>query len=90
MTPLERADRAKQLLEDAVLQAAFHDIRMQLVAKLEQVPFGDIDTQHEIALTLQLLKRLREQLALYANEVAVDKAKKKHESFVTRMRERLA
>lgn len=90
MTPLEKAERAKQLLSDPVMNAAFQDIRMQLVGKLEQVPFGDMDTQHEIALMLQLLKRLREQLLTYQQEIVVDKAKKKHDSFIERVRERLA
>lgn len=89
MTPLEKAERARQVLEDPVFNAAFQDIRMQLVVKLESVPFGDLDTQHEIALMLQLLKRLKDQLGTYGNELAVDKARKKQDSFMAKIRERL-
>lgn len=90
MTPLERADRAKSLMEDAVLNGAFADIKTKLVDRLESVPMGDIETQHEIALMLQLLKQLRGQLQTYLNEAAVDKHKQKQDSFIEKMRERFA
>jgi len=89
MTPFERADRAKQLLSDSVLQGAFRDMRDKLVLQLEVVPLSDIETQHEIALMLQLLKRLQNQLVIYTQEIAVDKHKIKQENFVARMRQKL-
>jgi hypothetical protein len=89
MTPFERADRAKQLLADSVLQGAFRDMRDKLVLQLEVVPLSDIETQHEIALMLQLLKRLQNQLVIYTQEIAVDKHKQKQENFVARMRQKL-
>jgi hypothetical protein len=46
MTPLERADRAKQLLSDPLLKEAFSDIRMRLVGQLEQTVLSDVETQH--------------------------------------------
>lgn len=87
MTPLERADRAKQLLDDPVVRGAFEDIRMALVRQLEEVPMGDVDTQHEVALSLQLLKRLRTTIARYTDEIAVDQHKQKQDSFMRRIRE---
>ena len=89
MTPFERADRAKQLLADSVLQGAFRDMRDKLVLQLEVVSLSDIETQHEIALMLQLLKRLQNQLVIYTQEIAVDKHKIKQENFVARMRQKL-
>jgi len=86
MTPLERATRARQLLADEVLRDALSDIRMSLVSQLESVPIGDIDTQHEIALTMQLLKRLRTQLEMYGQEVTIEQNKRKQESFIQRVR----
>jgi hypothetical protein len=88
MTPLDKGERAKHLLEDEVLKAAFHDIRMRYLEQLESVPMSDIDTQHEVTLSLQLLKQLRTQLQKYANELVIDKAKKQQDSFIERMRER--
>jgi hypothetical protein len=86
MTPLERADRAKQLLEDPVWKAAFADIRERLVAQLETIAIGDHETQHEIALTLQLLKRLQGQLQKYVSDQAVDERRLKDETFIDRVR----
>jgi hypothetical protein len=63
---------------------------MRLVEQLESVAFGDVDTQHEITIMLQLLKRLQGQLQRYIQDQAVDKARKKHDAFVEKTRQRLA
>jgi hypothetical protein len=90
MTPRERAEEAKIVLNNPVMEQVFGDIRMGLVNRLESVPIGDIDTQHEIALTLQLLKKLRDQLQTYVNDVKVDEHREKQETFIKRMRQRIA
>ncbi len=89
LTPLERADRAKQLLADPVLKEAFGDIRIRLVVQLEQTVLSDVETQHEIALMLQLLKRLRTQLESYVNDSIVDQHREKEDTFIRRMRQTL-
>ena len=90
MTPIERADRAKQLLEDPVLRGVFVDIRERLVAKLEQAPIGYVDTHHEVALTLQCLQQVKSLLHTYTQEIAIDKHKVREESFMNKMRQRIA
>jgi len=90
MTPSEKAERSRQLLADPVLVEAFGDIRMALVARLEAAGVSDTELQHEIALMLQLLKRLRTQLETYCQDEIVEKHRKKHDSFIERMRERIA
>ena len=90
MTPRERADRAQQILEDAVFKQAVGDIRMRLVAQLESAPISDVETQHEIALMLQLLKRLQAQLFSYVQDNKLDEAKKKSDSWIEKIRERYA
>ena len=89
MTPIERAERSKQLLGDSVFLSAFEDIRNGLVKRLESSPIGDIETHHEIALTLQLLQQLKAQLVRYGDEIAVDKQKKKHDDWIEKTRQRL-
>jgi hypothetical protein len=89
MTPLERADRAKQLLADPLLKEAFGEIRMRLVTQLEQTVLSDVETQHEIALMLQLLKRLRTQLDSYIQESVVERHREREETFISRMRQTL-
>ena len=89
MTPIERAERSKQLLGDSVFLSAFEDIRNGLVKRLESSPIGDIETHHEIALTLQLLQQLKAQLVRYGEEIAVDKQKKRHEEWIEKARQRI-
>lgn len=90
MTPKERADRARDLIDDAVLKEAFYDIRMGLVAQLEGLPFGDVDTQHEVALMLQLLRRVRTQLDKYLGDQKVIEARDRNDSFIEKVRKRIA
>lgn len=87
MTPFERADRAQSLLKDELLNECFAEIRGRLVNQLEAVPMGDIDTQHEIALMLQLLKKVRTQLESYIQTAAVEKHRDKQESFIRKMKQ---
>lgn len=87
MTPIERATRANELLDDAVLKQAFADVREQIVSGLESVAFGDVDSQHHLALSLQVLKNVQVRLRKYAEELAVDKAKDNHLRFIDRIRQ---
>ena len=89
MTPRERADRAKLILDDPVFAHAFADIREQLVAKLEMCPVGDVEAQHDLTLTLQLLKQLRTQLARYCEEIVLDNAKARQATWLQRARQSL-
>jgi hypothetical protein len=45
--------------------------------------------QHEIALSLRLLARLKHQLALYGQEKAIDNHRRRTDSFIERIRESL-
>ena len=89
MTPRERADRAKQILDDPVFAHVFTDIREQLVAKLEMCPVGDVEAQHDLTLTLQLLKQLRTQLARYCDEIVLDNARERQATWLQRARQAL-
>lgn len=90
MTPFEKASEAKRLLENQVFRLAMSDIRMNLLSKLENTEIADVETQHEIALMLQLLRRIKDQLWSYLNEQAMIEAKEKHESFIQKMKGRIA
>lgn len=90
MTPFELGESAKHLLADPVFNRCMADLRAELVDRLEQVPIGDMDTQHEVALMLQLLKRIRSTLEGYTEAITVDKHQQRHESFIERTRERFS
>ena len=87
MTPRERCERAKVLLDDPVLTAVLADIREGIVSKLEASAFGDRDTHHEAAISLQLLKQVKSQLRQYVDTVAMETHKAKNEEFMRTMKE---
>ena len=89
MTPREKADRAKQLLDDPVFNAAIADVREHLVARIEASAAGDIDDQHTLSLSLQILKTIKLQLARYTDEIVLDNAAVRHESWIQRAKQRL-
>lgn len=86
MTPIERAEEAKRLLQNPVFKAACEEIRLGLVTQMEASGMDDVDTHHHVALALQMLKLIKVKFQKYADEIAVDKAKQKHESFIEKMR----
>lgn len=90
MTPLERSDAAKQLLSNPVFKAALHDIREGLVRGLESAQMSDVDTHHEAALSLQLLKRLQTQLQRYIDDAKIEKRKAEQDSWLNRARQSVA
>lgn len=89
MTPFERAEQARHLLSNETLQKAFVDIREGLVTQLESTPFHEVDTQHEIALMLKLLNKLKTQLKAYIDADAIERDRVKQQTFIEKMRERL-
>lgn len=89
MTPFERAEEARSLLSNETLKKAFLDIREGLVTQLESTAFHEVETQHELALMLKLLKKLNSQLTSYIDADAIERDKVKQQTFIERMRERL-
>jgi hypothetical protein len=87
MTPREKGDRAKEMLDSEIFKLAFSDIRESLVAKLEACGIGDIDTQHALSVSLQLLRQLKAQLVRYSDEIAIDQATERHETWLRKARQ---
>jgi hypothetical protein len=89
MTPRERAERAKHLLEDELLREALAAMRESLVRQMESCAISDTETQHEIALMLQLRQRFERQLQQYVQDGVILKHEEKHRTFMERMRARI-
>ena len=75
MTPddeIRAARDADRILNDPLFKGAFDRIESNLFAKMRAVPMHDIDTQHELILTLQLLGNLKGQFetALQSGKMA--------------------
>ena len=87
MTPFEKAERAKQLLDDPLLMEVLQNIRERLVSALESSPIDDVDTHHNGTLSLQILKQIKTELHRFIGEAAVIEARKKHDSFIEKTRE---
>ena len=90
MTTRDLADRAQRILDDPVFKQAFSDIREAMVSKLESCGVGDIDAQHELTVSLQLLKQLKTQLSRYSEQILLDKAKEQHESWILKAKRSFA
>ncbi len=58
---IRQGREARQLLENPLIKKAFDNIESGLIDKMRQVAMADIDTQHELVLSLQLLGTLRRQ-----------------------------
>ena len=56
---IRAARDAESLITNPVFKQAFESIESGLINKMRQVPMHDINTQHELILTLQLLSRLK-------------------------------
>lgn len=89
MTPQERSDRARLLLKDPVLAEALDGLRNDVVAKLEASGMDDVDTHHQAALTLQLLKSLRVKLERFVGDSVMAVHKEQSDRFIDRMRQKV-
>lgn len=93
MTPGERvarANKARELLEDDLMKSVFSGVRNALIERLEACPMGDMDTQHEIALTLQLLKQLQSQLRQFIQDGTLATKEIEQETWLARARKKFA
>ena len=89
MTPRERAERAENLLTDPVMKLVFVDIREALVGQLEAVPISDAESQRDIALMLQLLKRFKTTLSGYIQDQKIIEHRQKQDKDLEERRESL-
>jgi hypothetical protein len=74
---LDRASRAKRLLEDPLLSESFELVRRAIHEKWEAAPIADLSGQHELLLMLKLLSDVRANLeqAIADGVMAADKLK---------------
>ncbi len=87
MTPLERADRAKEMLESPIFKAVFEDIKAGLVGRLIASPFGDSDEHHQITLALQALNSVKTQFQRYVSDASIAKHNQEQDDYMRRIKE---
>lgn len=89
MTPgdrIARANRANELLNSGTMKEAFNGVREALVVSLESCAVGDTSTQHEIALMLQLLKRVQAHLQSWVSDGTLAKKEVEQQTWLDRVR----
>ncbi len=67
---IRNARDAARLMNDPVFNKAFSDIESNLIAKMRAVEISNVEAQHELILTLQLLGALKKQF-----QTAIDSGK---------------
>jgi len=70
---IDRAHRASEILDNPTLQKAFEGVRQAMLERIEATNIGDRDTQHELALSLQILKSVRRMLENWVRDGQVEK-----------------
>jgi hypothetical protein len=75
MTPSERALSAERLLSEPLIKEAFRAVEQRLVDVLKGSPIGDVDTHHNIALSLQLLGQIERQFRNWVAEGQLEQSR---------------
>lgn len=91
MTPGERiakANRAAEVLRE--MEWVFREVRDDMTKALESSALGDIDTHHNLAISLQLLKALQSKLQQVVNDGKMASAEVEQDNWVRRMRRKMA
>ena len=89
MNPLERAARSKELLENIIFKEVYAALRNELITGLETCPISDLDLQHDLTLSLQILKRIRGKLERWVEDGTLESKKLEQEGLMERMRQKL-
>ena len=89
MDSIQRGQEAEQLVNNPLLKEAFAGVKAKLIEKLEEVPIGDLDTQHEIALSLQLLKTVRRYLENWVQDGVIESQRASSHTAWQRLQKRI-
>ena len=79
MSEFDLVQKSESLLKDPAFRAAIDGVREALVQRLEECPIADTVMQHEIAISLQLLKQIERHIKSFVATGELERAKKKEE-----------
>jgi hypothetical protein len=89
MTPGERvakANRASEVLKE--LDWVFKEVRDDITKALESSALGDVDTHHNLTISLQILKQIQAKLQATVNDGKMAQAEQEQDNWIRRMRRR--
>ena len=87
MNALEKADRAKELLENLTFKMVQAEVRSELIAAIEAVAVTDLERLQELTLSLQVHNRLRKKLERWVDEGKLEQSKLKDQNYRERIRQ---
>lgn len=88
MTPREKAEKARQHLDDELSKVIHAELRELLVSELEREP--DAERQLEIVKRLQIHRQQRQLYERYASQLLMDQHKAEQETFMDKLRQRVS
>lgn len=88
MNALERADRAKELLENLAFREVQAEIRSELIAAIEAVPVTDFERMQEMVLALQIHNRHRKKLERWIDDGKVEQKRLNEANWIERTRQK--
>ena len=73
MTPIDRADKAKAILESPIYQESYDGVRTAIIERIEKCSLTDTQTAEDLRRCLKLLKDVRLNLEVMLNHGKVEK-----------------
>jgi hypothetical protein len=87
LNALEKADRAKELLENLTFKMVQAEVRSELIAAIESVAVTDVERLQELTLSLQVHNRLRKKLERWIDEGKLEQSKLNDLNYRERVRQ---
>ena len=73
MNPIERADKAKAILESPIYQEAYDGVRAAIIDRIEKCSLTDTQTAEDLRRCLKLLKDVRLNMEVMLNHGKIEK-----------------
>lgn len=87
MNVMDRADRAKELLENQAFREVQAEVRSELIAAIEAVPVTDLERMREMVLALQVHNRHRKKLERWIADGKVEQKRLDEKNWIERTRQ---
>jgi hypothetical protein len=79
MTPVERADKAKAILDSPLYQEAYDGVRAAIIERIEKCSLTDTQTAEDLRRCLKLLKDVRLNMEVMVNHGKIERFKLEQE-----------
>ena len=72
MNPIDRANKAKSLLENPLFDESFSEVRNKLIEGMEKCPISDVQTAEDFRRCLKLLSAVKTNLVTAINSGKIE------------------